>query len=116
MRSLRLAALLAALLASFAWTATASAQAPRSGGYPGVGQAERSAVELKHGMTLEEVQKLLGKPTRTALKGASGAAADPSQGTLQWTYAWSRERILNVAFAAKNPNEWYVNSWDWTTY
>jgi hypothetical protein len=112
----RLAVLLAALLASLAWAAPAIAQAPRSGGHPGVAQAERNSVELKHGMTLEEVQKLLGRPSRTALKGASGAAADPSQGTLQWTYAWGRERILNVAFAAKNPNEWYVNSWDWSTY
>lgn len=113
---MRLAVLLAALLASLAWAAPAIAQAPRSGGYPGVAHAERNSVELKQGMTLEEVQKLLGKPTRTALKGASGAAADPAQGTLQWTYAWSRERVLNVAFAAKNPNEWYVNSWDWSTY
>lgn len=67
-------------------------------------------------MTLEDVQKLLGKPTRTALKSASGGVSDPSHGTLQWTYAWNRERILNVMFSAKTAHEWYVNSWDWATY
>jgi hypothetical protein len=106
------AAFLAALLPSLAWTPAAGAQAPRAA----FAQAERYAVELKQGMKLEEVQKLLGKPTRTALKSANGSVADASQGTLQWTYAWSRERILNVVFAAKAPHEWYVNSWDWATY
>ena len=67
-------------------------------------------------MTLEEVQKLLGKRARTALKSASGAVADPSQGALQWTYARRRERVVNVVFAAKTPHECYVNSWDWATY
>jgi hypothetical protein len=106
------AAFLAVLLPALAWMPAAGAQAQRAA----LAQSERNAVELKQGMTLEEVQKLLGKPTRTALKSANGAVADPSQGTLQWTYAWSRERILNVAFAAKTPHEWYVNSWDWATY
>lgn len=40
---------------------------------------------------LEEVQKMLGKRARTALKSASGAVADPS-------------------------HECYVNSWDWATH
>ena len=106
------AAFLAVFLTALAWMPAAGAQAQRAA----LAQAERNAVELKQGMTLEEVQKLLGKPTRTALKSANGAVTDPSQGALQWTYAWSRERILNVVFAAKTPHEWYVNSWDWATY
>ena len=99
----------------------AAAQAPRAGTYQSQVQAERNAVELKHGMKLEEVEKLLGKPKRTALKNpgsfATGiSAGEPSQGTLQWTYVWARERTLHVEFAAKTPEQWYVNSWDWSTY
>jgi hypothetical protein len=99
----------------------AGAQAPRAGAHPGLVQAERNAVDLKQGMTLEAVQKLLGKPQRTALRNTGSAAAGNSagelwQGTLQWTYVWSPERILHVVFAAKTPEQWYVNSWEWSTY
>ena len=71
------------------------------GTYPSQAQAERNAVELKQGMKLEEVEKLLGKPKRTALKStasfATGSSAgELSQGTLQWTYVWARERTLHV--------------------
>jgi hypothetical protein len=48
-------------------------------------QAERNAIELKQGMKLEEVEKLLGKPKRAS-------AGEPSQGTLQWSYVWAQER------------------------
>ena len=48
------------------------AQASRPGANPSLAQAERNAVELKQGMTLEEVQKLLGKPKRTALRSSAG--------------------------------------------
>jgi len=97
---------LAALAASLGWMPPAGAQAPRAGALAGPGQAERNAVELKQGMTLEEVEKLLGKPKRTALKNAA----------LQWTYVWVPERTLQVVFAAKTPEQWTVNSWDWSTY
>jgi hypothetical protein len=113
MRRLPTLVFLAALLPSLAWIAPAGAQAPRPGANPGLAQAERNAVELKQGMTLEEVQKLLGKPKRTALRSSAG---EPWQGTLQWTYAWTSERTLQVVFAAKSPEQWYVNSWDWTSY
>jgi hypothetical protein len=68
-------------------------------------------------MKLEEVEKLLGKPKRTGLKNtgsfATGSSAgEPSQGTLQWTYVWA----LHVVFAARTPEQWTVNSWDWSTY
>ena len=33
-----------------------------------VARAERAAVDLKQGMTLDEVRQLLGKPRRTAAK------------------------------------------------
>ena len=40
----------------------AGAQASRVGAQASIAQAERDAVDLKQGMTLEEVEKLLGKP------------------------------------------------------
>ena len=111
---------LAALAASLGMP-PAAAQAPSAGTYPSQVQAERNAIELKQGMKLEEVEKLLGKPKRTALKNTGSFAAgsstgEPSQGTLQWTYVWARERTLYVVFAAKTPEQWTVNSWDWSTY
>jgi hypothetical protein len=107
---------LAALAPSLAWMPPADAQASRAGAQPSAAQAERNAVELKQGMTAEEVQKLLGKPKRTALRNTGGSADGQWQGTLQWTYAWAPERTLQVMFAAKTPEQWYVNSWDWTSY
>ena len=97
------------------WAVPAGAQAPRAGG-PNPVVAERNAVDLKQGMTLEEVQSLLGKPSRTALKNTSTSAAEASLATLQWTYVWKPERTLNVVFAARTPGQWSVNSWDWSTY
>ena len=84
-------------------------------------QAERRAVELKQGMTPDDVEKLLGKPKRTALKTSGyGGTADPSRGTLQWTYNWSgasqSERSLQVTFIGKSPEQWLVNGWDWSSY
>jgi predicted phage gp36 major capsid-like protein len=108
--------LLAALWAPLAWIAPAGAQTSRPGVNASFAQAERNSVDLKQGMTLEEVQKLLGKPKRTALRNTGSSAAEPWQGTLQWTYAWSSERTLQVVFAAKTPEQWYVNSWDWSNY
>src|SRR5688572_16889523 len=115
MRPLPTMVFLAALAATLAWMAPAGAQAPRAGAQASFGQAERNSVDLKQGMTLEEVQKLLGKPKRTALKSA-GSATEPWQGTLQWTYAWNPDRTLQVVFAAKTADQWYVNSWDWSSY
>jgi hypothetical protein len=98
--------LLAALRASLAWIAPAGAQPSRPGVNASVAQAERNSVELKQGMTLDEVQKLLGKPKRTALRNTGSSAGD----------AWSPERTLQVVFAAKTAEQWYVNSWDWSNY
>ena len=85
----------------------------------GPAQVERNAIELKHGMSLEAVQKLLGKPKRTALKHANAPAGEPWQGTLEWTYTFggdSSHRVLQVVFGAKAPDEWTVESWDWPGY
>lgn len=82
-------------------------------------QIERNAIELKQGMTLETVQKLLGKPKRTALRHGSAPAGERSQGVLEWTYTFGAEyshRVLLVVFAAKAPEEWAVESWDWPSY
>jgi len=108
--------LIAALLHSLTWMPTAGAQSSRGGANASFAQAERNAVELKQGMTLDQVQKLLGKPKRTALRNTGSSAAEPWQGTLQWTYAWASERTLQVVFAARTPEQWYVNSWDWSDY
>jgi hypothetical protein len=107
---------LAALLPPLVSIAPASAQPARPAATAAtltLAQAERNAVELKQGMSAEEVQKLLGKPRRTALKNNS------SSGTLQWSYLWtgaSTQGNLHVEFASKTPQEWYVNSWEWASY
>jgi hypothetical protein len=118
MKRLPTLVLLAALLPSLALAQAARPASPR------FAQAERNAVELKQGMTPDEVRELLGKPRRTALRNNGSSAGAPSQGTLQWTYVWSAaassssppERSLSIEFAAKTAEQWYVNSWDWTTY
>jgi hypothetical protein len=95
----------------------ALAQAPRAGA-PSLAQAERNSVELRQGMSAEDVLKLLGKPRRTALR-----AAAQGQGSLQWSYFWggtaassSSERSLQIEFASKGPDQWIVNSWGWASY
>ena len=117
MRTLPAFVLLAALLPSLSWIPQAGAQPPpRSAADLSLGQAERKAVELKQGMSAEEVQKLLGKPRRTGLKSNGSTSA---QGTLQWTYVWtsaSAQGTLQVEFAAKAPEAWHVDSWEWRTY
>jgi hypothetical protein len=106
---------LACLLSSAAYAQTGA----RAG--PSLVQAERNSVDLKHGMTLDEVQQLLGKPRRTALRG-NGATTAPWQGTLQWTYVWSgavsssSERSLSIEFAAKAADQWTVSAWNWSIY
>jgi len=97
----------------------AGAQSARPAAGLTVAQAERSAVDLKHGMSAEEVERLLGKPRRTALKSNGGSSSPPSQGTLRWTYNWSSgttPAILYVEFSSKTPEAWFVNSWEWATY
>jgi hypothetical protein len=114
MKHLPILVLLAALLPS---------PALAEGAAPNRAQAERNAVELKQGMTPDEVRELLGKPRRTALRGNGGSASAASQGTLQWTYVWtgstassSSERSLQIEFAAKAADQWSVNSWGWSSY
>ena len=111
---------LAGFLPSLAWISPATAQTSRPAASPTLAQAERMSVELKQGMSLEEVQKLLGKPRRTSLKNNGGSATPLSQGTLQWNYSWPSSSVspasLQVDFVAKTPEQWYVNSWEWGTY
>jgi hypothetical protein len=120
MRSLPVLVLVAALSPSLAWISPAAAQASRPAATLSFAQAERNAVELRQGMSAEEVQKLLGTPRRTALKTSGSSATTPWQGTLQWTYSWpaaaSSQGSLNVVFAATAPEKWYVNSWEWSSY
>jgi len=108
---------LAALLLPLAWIPPALAEPSRPAANVSLAQAERNAVELKQGMSVEEVERLLGKPRRTALK-ANGSPAK-IQGPLQWTYIWSGssgQGTLQVEFAAKAPDAWYVDGWEWRNY
>lgn len=122
MRRLPILVFLAAFLSSLAWLAPANAQAGGATASPKRAQAERNAVDLKQGMTIEDVQRLLGKPQRTALR-SNGSSSGAGQGTLQWTYIWnsagmssSSERTLSVDFAAKAADQWLVNGWGWNGY
>jgi len=112
-------ALVLALVAlpSFLWVSPAGAQALQPVAVVSLAQAERVAVDLKQGMSAEEVQKMLGKPRRTALKSGGGYPNATSLGTLQWSYSWTgTQGNLRIEFLSKAPDQWYVNSWDWTTY
>ena len=116
MRALPIFFLFAALLPA----ASALAQATRAAAGASRVQAERAAVDLKQGMTLEEVQQLLGKPWRTAM-ASTGASGAPWQGTLRWTYTWAAsasasDRNLNIDFTARAPEQWIVGSWSWSSY
>jgi hypothetical protein len=117
MKPLHLKIFLPAMLSCLLYGAGTVAQAayPKALTLP---QTEQRAVDLKQGMTLEEVETLLGKPKRTALRAQVGS--HESQGSLQWTYTWSSpsqsDRSLQVVFASKAPERWLVNSWDWTGY
>jgi hypothetical protein len=82
-------------------------------------QAERVAIELKQGMSLEDVRTLLGKPRRTVLKNEGTASSVTPQGALQWTYTWGSSHgpaSLHVHFASKTTDAWFVNAWEWTTF
>ena len=102
------------------WIGSATAQGSRPVAALSFAQAERNAIDLRQGMSVEEVQKLLGTPRRTALKSSGGFASAPPQGTLHWTYAWpgatSSQASLSVVFAASGPEKWHVNSWEWSNY
>ena len=117
MRHLLTFVFLAALFPSLACAAPAGAEASRPPESLSITQAERQAADLKQGMSIDDVQGLLGKPRRTALKSSGSGAA---QGTLQWTYSWtgssSSPGSLRVDFVSKTANAWYVNSWEWANY
>jgi hypothetical protein len=103
----------------FTLVALAGAQSSRPPAGLSVAQAERNAVDLKQGMSAEEVQRLLGKPARTALKNNDGLSSASSSAMLQWTYNWSTNSTpatLHIKFAAKTPEVWLVNSWEWASY
>ena len=120
LRLLLLMLLLATLIAIAGWPSHTLAQGARSSG-PSRAAGERAAVDLRQGMTPDEVQTLLGKPWRTALSGNAGAGNGAGGQTLRWTYAWksstsSMERLLNVDFTAKAVEQWSVSGWNWSAY
>src|ERR1051326_2174596 len=108
--------LVPAVLACLLYSGAPAAQGEKALSLP---QAERRAVDLKKGMTLEEVQQLLGKPKRTSLRAdPQVAAGEAAVDMLRWTYSWSGashpERTLQVVFASPFPDRWLVKSWDWS--
>ena len=113
--------LLSSIVAGLVCSTAIAAQPAPSKERLTLGQAERLAIDLQQGMALQEVERLLGKPKRTALRtlGYSGPVGS-SQDTLQWTYSWSApaqsDRTLQVVFAGKSPDGWLVHSWDWNGY
>lgn len=119
MRALSLKAFLAAVMCGLLLhTAGAAAQPAAPAKATRLAHAERLAIELRQGMTLVEVEKLLGKPRRTALKAdAYSGTADAARGTLLWTYAWpggpQLERTLQVTFLSSAPQLWRVSGWGW---
>jgi hypothetical protein len=120
MRLLLLLLLAAVFLAGTGWFSHAGAQGKRAAAGASGAPTERAAVDLRQGMTLDEVQQLLGKPWRTAMT-STGFAGAAWQGTLRWTYTWiasasSSERNLNIDFAAKAPEQWTVSGWSWSSY
>ena len=121
LRFLPLMLVLAVLIAVAGWPAGARAQAAHAS-TPSRAVAERAAVDLKQGMTRDDVRQLLGKPWRTALTGTTGGNGS-APGTLRWTYVWSgspssssSERTLNVDFTAKTEEQWSVSGWNWSAY
>lgn len=122
MRLVLLALLVAAIAGVLGWFSPAGAQSARAAQSASRAQSERAAVDLRQGMSPEEVQQLLGKPWRTALSG-NGGANPAGQGTLRWSYTWigsptssSSERTLNIDFAAKAAEQWAVSGWNWSSY
>ena len=93
--------------------------AQRSDARPGMTlvKAERQSIELKQGMNPEEVERLLGKPKRTALKQGSSISVDAPQGSLEWSYVWAdttqRDSTLQVVFSRKPSAPGLVESWSW---
>ena len=112
--------LAAILMASAVWVGPATAQDSRPAAALSFTQAERKSIDLRQGMSVEEVQTLLGAPRRTALKSNGGFASAPANGTLHWTYAWPGanplQESLSVVFTATGPDKWYVTSWEWSRY
>jgi hypothetical protein len=106
--------------AAFAATAPVLAQTRDGRSHITLINAERQSIELTQGMSAEEVERLLGKPKRTALKQGPAASADPSAGSLQWNYIWTdtsqRDSSLQVVFTRKPAGQWLVESWGWNAY
>ena len=121
MRRPHLEMLLPSILACFLCSTAMAAQPAPPKERLTFGQAERLAVDLHQGMTLQEVERLLGKPKRTSLRALGySAPGGSSQDTLQWIYHWSSpaqtDRTLQVVFAGKSSDGWSVHSWEWTGY
>lgn len=118
MKRVALLALAAAALHSLAPPPAAHAQPAKKPVASSQAQTERMAVDLRQGMSLDEVHALLGKPRRTALRDVSGNSTTPSQGTLQWLYSWdgTDRGTLRIDFAPRPEGRWAVTSWEWATY
>lgn len=70
----------------------------------------RRSLELQAGLTSESVEKLLGKPSRTAAKTFGARTKSPWNG-IEWRYD-SGTGWLSVNFQ-REKNLLFVNSWNW---
>ena len=119
MKNLHTFALAAIFWISLADLPLASAQATRAAPDLTLTQAERSAIELKQGMSADEVRALLGKPRRTELRSQGSSSNTTNQGILQWTYTWTGSHSpasLHIQFSAGMRDAWSVNAWNWTAF
>ena len=111
-------AVLAVAALSLGFTVPAAAQQAPRDVVLSLAQAERSATDLRRGMSADDVRRLLGKPKRTGLKD-DGVPSAASLGALRWTYVWSGSggpSTLNVDFASDSPEQWRVRGWEWAAY
>lgn len=118
MKPIPILASLAIAAITLAGLVPAAAQSGKQPAMPSLVQTERAAVDLRRGMSVEEVRTLLGRPRRTALRDVGGSPAAAAQGTLQWLYSWdgSDRDSLRVDFVPIAAGGWTVASWEWATY
>lgn len=84
-----------------------------------VAQAEKLAAGLRQGMSLDDVQRLLGKPEQTALQSDGTEPSQNSKGTLQWSYRWTnagKSERLRVDFTAQHLEAYQVIGWHWLAH
>ncbi|HTP60903.1 MAG TPA: hypothetical protein VMJ14_02360 [Burkholderiales bacterium] len=118
MRLIRTRATVAALLFLLSSGAPAAALPAHPASPLSLSRAEQLSVDLKQGMTMEEVDGLLGEPTRTAFKSPDYDVNSTNvPRTMQWIYEWTTPSQMNQSFQlifTKKPHgQWSLDGWAW---